>query len=99
LKFVCDIVRCAIENLIALVETGADENMSNKRCSVIVETVSNVSECLQVTVARLGDLVDIFIESERDLSRVTPRSLMESDRGTIEPTTLMWEILDKILFR
>jgi len=25
--------------------------------------------------------------------------LTESDRGTIEPTTLMWEILDKVLFR
>jgi len=30
--------------------------MSNKRCSVIVETVSDVSECVQVIVARLGDL-------------------------------------------
>jgi len=62
---VCDIVRCAIENRIAIVETGADENMSNKRCSVIIETVSDVSECLQVIVARLGDLVGMFIESER----------------------------------
>jgi len=35
----------------------------------------------------------------RDLSRVTPRSLTESDRGTIEPTTLTWEILDEVLFR
>jgi len=35
----------------------------------------------------------------RDLSRVTPRSLTESNRGTIEPTTLMWEILDKVLYR
>jgi len=62
---VCDIVRCAIENRIAIVETGADESMSNKRCSVIVETVSDVSECLQVIVARLGDLVGMFIESEK----------------------------------
>jgi len=35
----------------------------------------------------------------RDLSRLTPRSLTKSDRGTIEPTTLMLEILDKVLFR
>jgi len=39
--------------------------MSNDRCSVIVETVSDVLECLQVIVARLGDLVGMFIESER----------------------------------
>jgi len=39
--------------------------MSNKICGVIVETVSDVSECLKVIVARLGDLVGIFIESER----------------------------------
>jgi len=47
-------VKCAIENRIAIVETGADERMSNKRCSVIVETVSDVSECLQLIVALLG---------------------------------------------
>jgi len=35
----------------------------------------------------------------RDLSRVTPRSLTKSDRSTLEPTTLMWEILDNVLFR
>jgi len=62
---VCDIVRCAIENRIAIVETGADECMSNKRCSVIVKTLSDVSECLQVIVARLGDLVGMSIDSER----------------------------------
>jgi len=44
-------LRCAIENRIAIVETGADESMSNKRCSVSVETVSDVSECFQVIVA------------------------------------------------
>jgi len=38
-------LRCAIENRIAIVETGADESMSNKRCSVSVEKVPNVSEC------------------------------------------------------
>ena len=65
LKFMCDIMRCAIENRISVVETGADESMSNKRCSVRVETVSDVSESLQVIVARLGDLVGMFIESER----------------------------------
>jgi len=43
LEFVCDIVRCAIENRIAIVEPEADESTSNKRCSVIVETVSDVS--------------------------------------------------------
>jgi len=64
LEFVCDIVSCAIENRIAIVETGAEESMSNKRCSVIVETVSDVSECLRI-VAQLGDLVSMFIESER----------------------------------
>jgi len=52
-------------NIIAIVETGADENMSNRRCSVIVDTVSDVLEWLQVIVARLGDLVGMFIESER----------------------------------
>jgi len=57
-------VRCAIENRIAIVETGADKNMSNKRCSVLFETVSDVSVCLQ---ARLGDLVGMFIESDRFL--------------------------------
>jgi len=46
---VCDVVKCAIENRIAIVETGADESMSNKICSVIVETVSD--ESLQVMVA------------------------------------------------
>jgi len=51
LEFVCDMLRCAIENGIAIVETGADESMSNKRCTVSVETVSNVSECIQVVVA------------------------------------------------
>jgi len=34
----------AIENRIAIVEMGADESISNKRCSVIVETVSDVSD-------------------------------------------------------
>jgi len=58
-------VRCAIENRIAIVETGADESMNNKRCSVIVETVSDVSECLHVIVARLRNLVGMYIESER----------------------------------
>jgi len=43
----------------------SDESMSNKRFSVIVKTVSDLSECLQVIVARLGDLVGMFIESER----------------------------------
>jgi len=57
-------VRCTRENIIAVVETGADESVSNKRYSVIVETLSNVSECLQVIVARLGDLVGMFVESE-----------------------------------
>ena len=46
-----DKVRFAIENRIGIVETGADESMSNKRCSMIVETVSDVSECLQVIIA------------------------------------------------
>jgi len=41
-------LRCAIENRMAIVETGADESMSNKRCSVSVETVSDVLECFQV---------------------------------------------------
>jgi hypothetical protein len=43
---VCDIVRGALENRICVVGTGADESMSNKRHSVIVETVSDVSESL-----------------------------------------------------
>jgi len=65
MEFVCDIVRCAIENRIAIVEMEADESMSNRRGSVIAETVSDVSECFQVIVAWLGDLVGMFIESER----------------------------------
>jgi len=51
LEFVCDMLRCAIENRIAIVETRADKSMSSVRCSVSVETVSDVSECLQVIVA------------------------------------------------
>jgi len=51
LEFVRDILRCAIKDSIVIVETGADESMSNKRCSVSVETVSDVSECFQVIVA------------------------------------------------
>jgi len=35
LEFVWDILRCAIENRIAIVETEADESTSNKRCSVV----------------------------------------------------------------
>jgi len=51
MEFVWEILRCAIENRIAIVDTGDDESMSNKRCSVSVETVSDVSECFQVIVA------------------------------------------------
>jgi len=51
LEFVCDMLRCGIENGIAIVETGADESMSNKRCSVSVETVPDMLECFQVIVA------------------------------------------------
>jgi len=40
----------------------------------------------------------VYLLKVTDLSRVTPRSLTELDRGTIEPITLMWEILDKVLF-
>jgi hypothetical protein len=32
---------------------------------VIVETVSNVSKSLQVIVARLRDLIGMFVEGER----------------------------------
>jgi len=56
LEFVCDILRCTIENRIAIVETGADESMSNKKCSVSVETVSDMLECFQVIVAMIGRL-------------------------------------------
>jgi len=51
LEFVCDMLRCTIENRIAIVETGADESISNKRSSVSVETVPDVTECFQVIVA------------------------------------------------
>jgi len=51
LEFVCDILRCAIENRLAIVETGAEDSMSIKRCSVSGETVSYVSECFQVIEA------------------------------------------------
>ena len=33
----------------------------------------------------------------RDLSTVTPWSFTVSDRGTIEPATLMWEMFDHLL--
>jgi len=33
-----------------------------------------------------------------DLSRVTPTSFTVSARGTVDPATLMWEILDRVLF-
>jgi len=46
-----------MENRIAIVETGADEGMSNRRCSVTVETVSDVSG--------VPWLVCLFIESDR----------------------------------
>jgi len=51
-----------------------------------------------VIVARLGEFVGMLLKV-RDMSRATPLSLTESDRSTIEPTILMWEILDKGLFR
>jgi len=54
LEFVRDVVGCAIQNRIAIVDTGGEESMSNKGCSVIVETVSDVSdvsECFQTIVA------------------------------------------------
>jgi len=50
------------------------------------------------TIGRLGWHVYWKWETCDD-KRVTIRSLTESDRGTIEPTILMWEILDNVLFR
>jgi len=54
LEFVCDILRCATENRIAIVETGADESMSNKRCSVSVKTVSDVPGVLLSYSSMIG---------------------------------------------
>jgi len=58
-------VRCAIENIIAIVETRADESMSNKRCSAIVKTVF---ECVGVPSSdssTTGRICWHVIESER----------------------------------
>jgi len=74
---------------------GADESMSNKRCSVIVKTVSDVSENLQVIVIRLGDYRLTCLWKVRDLSRVTPRSLTVSDRGAVDPATCWCEMLGR----
>jgi hypothetical protein len=41
-----------------------------------------------IIVAILRDEV-IMLLKVRDLSRVTPRSLTESDRGTVDPATLI----------
>ena len=49
-------MRGAIENRIGVVKTGADKSMGNKRCSVIVETVYDVSESFQAIVAPIGRL-------------------------------------------
>jgi len=44
---------------------------------VISQTVSNLSECLQVIITRLGDLVGMFIKSEK----LVLSDAKESDRG------------------
>ena len=65
LKFICDIKRCTEENRIGVVKTGADESMSYKWGSVIVETVPDVLEGIHVIVARLRDIVDMLMEGKR----------------------------------
>ena len=65
LKFICDIKRCTEENRIGVVKTGADESMSYKRGSAIIEKVSDVTECLHVIVARLRDEVCMLMEGKR----------------------------------
>ena len=66
---------------------------------MIAKTVPDVAESLHVVVAGLRDLVNIFVEGEGDLSKVTLGSFTVSDRRTIKPATLMWDMLYKELLR
>ena len=52
-----------------------------------------------MVVAGLRDLVNRFMEGERLVYKVTPRSFTVSDRETIEPATLIWDMLDEELLR
>ena len=64
---------------------------------MIAKTVPDMAKSLHVVVAGLRDLVNIFVKGEGDLTKVTPRSFTVSDRGTIKPATLIWDMLDKEL--
>jgi len=73
LECICDIIKSTEENRIGVVKTRTDESMSNEWCSVIVKTVSDVSESLQVMVTRLGDYRLTCLWKVRDLSRMTSK--------------------------
>jgi hypothetical protein len=48
-------MKCTEENRVGVVETGTDESMSNKRGGVIVETVSDMTNRLEmIATARLS---------------------------------------------
>ena len=65
LKFMHDIKRCTEENRVGVVKARTDEGMSDKRRCVIVKAGSNVSKSFQMVVARLRDLVRMFVKCER----------------------------------
>ena len=68
---------------------------------MIVNTVPGVSEGIHVIVAQLRDIVELLtcLWKVRDLSSVTPRSFIESERGTVDPATSICEMLDNVRFR
>jgi len=55
---------------------------------VWVKTVSDVSECLQVIVTRVGDLVDMFVESEK---------LVKSDGKESDNINICYRFLDSVI--
>ena len=66
---------------------------------MIIKTVPDVSEGIHVIVARLRDIVDMLMEGKRLVYSVTPRSFIESERGTVDPATSICEMLDNVRFR
>jgi hypothetical protein len=64
LEFFYDIVRCTKEKRVCVIKTRTDKNMSNKRDSLMIERVPDVTKSLHVIIARLRDLIDMFLEGE-----------------------------------
>jgi hypothetical protein len=64
LEFFDDIVRCTKEKRVCVIKTRTDKNMSNKRDSLMIERVPDVTKSLHVIIARLRDLIDMFLEGE-----------------------------------